>query len=151
MIPFPYNILATIALLAGAFFSGWTAQGWHRDSLEKANAEQILVNVRANAAASIRRADTVIEAQNAAKVRDRDLRIAVSLARDERDGLRLELAEAQRKLSGLSPEACINRAATLSDVLNQCAERYTGLAEKADRHVNDIKTINDSWPTAKPK
>ena len=151
MIPFPYNILATIALLAGAFFSGWTAQGWHRDSLEKANAEQKLVEVRNNAAASIRRADTVIEAQNAAKTRDYNLRIAVSLARDERERLRVELEEAQRQLAGLSAEACINRAATLSDVLNQCTERYTGLAEKADRHVNDIKTLNDSWPTAKPK
>ena len=146
MIPFPYNILATVALLAGAFFSGWTAQGWHRDSLEKADAEQKLVDVRANAAASIRRTDAVIEAQNAAQTRDRNLRIAVSLARDERDGLRMELEEAQRRLAGLSPEACIKRAATLSDVLNQCTERYTGVAEKADRHANDVKTLMDSWP-----
>lgn len=146
MIPFPYNIIATVALLAGAFFSGWTAQGWHRDSLEKADAEQKLVDVRSNAAASIRRTDTVIEAQNAAQTRDRNLRIAISLARDERERLRVELEEAQRQLAGLSPEACIKRAATLSDVLNQCTERYTGVAEKADRHANDIQTLNESWP-----
>jgi chromosome segregation ATPase len=146
MIPFPYNILGTIALLAGAFFSGWTAQGWHRDSQEKDNAEQKLVEVRDNAATSIRRADTVIEAQNAAKVRDRDLRIAISLARDERERLRVELEESQRQLAGLSAEACIKRAATLSDVLNQCTERYTGVAEKADRHANDVQTLTDAWP-----
>lgn len=144
MIPLPYD---RIAIAAVAFFIGWTAQGWHRDSLEKADAEQKLVDVRANAAASIRRTDAVIEAQNAAKTRDHALRIAVSLARDERDGLRLELEEAQRQLAGLSAEACIKRAATLSDVLNQCTERYTGVAEKADRHANDVKTLMDSWPT----
>ena len=146
MIPLPYKLLAVLALMAGVFFSGWTAQGWHRDSLEKADAEQKLVDARANAAASIRRTDAVIEAQNAAQARDRNLRIAVSLARDERERLRVELEEAQRRLAGLPAEACIKRADTLSDVLNQCTERYTGVAEKADRHANDVKTLMDSWP-----
>ena len=146
MIPFPYNIIATVALLAGAFFSGWTAQGWHRDSLEKADAEQKLVDVRSNAAASIRRTDTVIEAQNAAQTRDRNLRIAVSLARDERERLRVELEEAQRRLPSLSHQACIDRAAALSSVFDRCTGRYTDVAERADHHVNDIQTLNESWP-----
>lgn len=36
--------------------------------------------------------------------------------------------------------------ATLSTVLNECQARYRGLAEKADRHANDAKTLDDAWP-----
>jgi len=146
VIPFPYNLLATLALLAGAFFSGWTTQGWHRDSLEKDNAEQKLAEVRSNAAASVRRVENVIQATNAAAARERGLRADAAGARNELDRLRDVLQDYERGTAGIPPASCPDRAIALSDVLQECAGRYSGLAEKADRHASDLQTLMDAWP-----
>lgn len=145
MIPFPYNLIAVAALLAGAFFSGWQTQGWHRDSLEKDHAKQELAQIQLSAAANIRRADNVIVAQSAAAVRETVLRRDASAARSELERLRGDFTP--RPGPGVSSEACRERTASLEDTLLSCAGRYSELAEKADRHANDVKTLMDGWPT----
>ena len=151
MISFPYNLLAGLALLVGAFFSGWTTQGWHRDSLEKSHAtaqyESNLESERLARRSDTARAERVLAAQNASAIRERDIRSVVDLVRGERNGLQQELAAAQARLPTLPHQACIDRAAALSSIFDQCTGRYSDVAERADRHVNDIQTLNDSWPT----
>jgi hypothetical protein len=43
-------------------------------------------------------------------------------------------------------ETLANRNDTLSALFTDCADRYRGMAEKADRHANDARTLNDAWP-----
>lgn len=44
-------------------------------------------------------------------------------------------------------ETLINRANTAGDLLGDCAARYRSVAEKADRHANDVRTLIEAWPT----
>jgi hypothetical protein len=145
MLPFPYNLIAIAALLAGAFFSGWQTQGWHRDSLEKDRAKQELAQVKDSAAANIRRADNGITAQNAAITRETVLRRDASSARSELERLRWDLSHSAGP--SIPPEACRERTATLEDVLLSCAGRYSSVAEKADQYASDVKTLIDGWPS----
>ncbi len=45
-----------------------------------------------------------------------------------------------------SHQACLAGAIASADVLKQCGSEYRGLAETCDRHVNDLKTLSNSWP-----
>lgn len=48
-------------------------------------------------------------------------------------------------LSFVADAATIRHAATTySLVFGECVERYTGLAEKATRHVSDIQTLMEA-------
>lgn len=145
MIPFPYSLIGVAIVASVAFFGGWKVQGWHRDSLEKERAEQKLADVRLSAAVSIRRADNVILAQNAAAARAAVARADADRARSELDGLRAA-SDAAVSAARASHEACVVTASAQSNVLKQCGESYRGLAEIADRHVNDIKTLTEAWP-----
>jgi hypothetical protein len=60
--------------------------------------------------------------------------------------LRRELAQSRAKLSIASSESLRKRVAALEDVFEQCSERYTELAEKADRHASDALTLEQAWP-----
>ncbi len=88
----------------------------------------------------------VTEAQNEARKRESGLRAAADGARSESDGLRNDVDALRRQLAAASRDAAVERAAAIGAVLHQCAARHQGLAERCDRHVNDIRTLRDSWP-----
>jgi hypothetical protein len=143
--PFPYNLIAIAAMVAAGFLGGWQAQGWHRDSLEKDRAEQELVDQRLSAATAIRRTDNVIQAQNAATVREVRLRAAAADARTELERVR-SLADEAVEAARNSHNACVERASALNDVFKGCSREVERVAEKADRHVNDVQTLMEAWP-----
>ena len=123
----------------------YQVQEWKFDSKEKAHVESQLANVRLSAAASIRRQDNVIEAQNEATAR------MVRLRRDA-DNVRTQLARLRNALdmprpntSTVTQDACPEPANPLKELFSQCAGDLTDLAEKADRHTSDVKTLVDSW------
>lgn len=60
--------------------------------------------------------------------------------------LRDTIAAFNRSNSTASTQALIERAAAASSLLGDCADRYRNVAEKADRHSSDVKTLTDSWP-----
>lgn len=86
------------------------------------------------------------EAIHASTIRAQRARADADAARAELDGLRSDLAAGAAAASGESPAACAQRAAALSDVFGQCAARYRDLAERADRHADDARTLMDAWP-----
>lgn len=88
----------------------------------------------------------VTKAQNEAKSRENTLRAAADSARSESDGLRNDLNALRGQYDQLSRDAVIERAAAVGVVLDQCARQYQGLAEKADRHANDVRTLIEAWP-----
>jgi hypothetical protein len=89
-----------------------------------------------------------MEANNAARKREILLRGAASAARSELDGLRDDLATRApgSDLPGSTCEAHSKRISTLETVLSQCAGRYSGLAEIADRALNDSLMYQEAWP-----
>lgn len=55
-------------------------------------------------------------------------------------------------ISGGVPSATVDAlrisTTTLAGVLGDCQGRYRDLAEKADRHASDVKTLTQAWPSA---
>jgi hypothetical protein len=61
-------------------------------------------------------------------------------------GLRDTLAAIRAGVPGASSDALGKSVTTLSTVLADCTGRYHALAERADRHASDVKTLQDAWP-----
>lgn len=135
----------TAAVAATSFGSAWQIQSWRYAAKEAQHEKQKLADVQQSAAATIRRADNIIAAQDAAKNRDSALRVDVAGARNALVGLHDAAADALRA-AGASQAACLERAATLSELHQASARKYVELGEKADRHASDIQTLIEAWP-----
>ena len=61
------------------------------------------------------------------------------------NSLRDELATARANLPNSTCETAINYAATVSELLGQCTERYRDLAEKATGHASDAQALDQAW------
>ena len=59
-------------------------------------------------------------------------------------GVRNELDAIRDGLSVATIDALRHSTATLSVVFGECTERYSGLAEKATRHVSDIRAMTEA-------
>ena len=143
MIP-PQLIIAGL-LLATGFGTAWQIQSWRMDAKEKANVEQILADQRSAATAALRRQEVVIAAQTAAAGREVALRSDADSARTALVGLSHAAEQALRD-AATSHATCLERAAAIADVQQQSTERYRSLGETCDRHVNDIKMMQEAWP-----
>jgi hypothetical protein len=86
------------------------------------------------------------EALHEAAKREQIARRDADAARSERDSLRNQLADAKRRMPEASREAIINYANALADVFENCAARYTAVAEQADGHANDARKVSDTCP-----
>ncbi len=67
-------------------------------------------------------------------------------ARTERDGLRNELADARAHIPAAACTAVREYAATVSGLFAECADAYQGMAEAAQGHASDVRTLIDAWP-----
>lgn len=85
-------------------------------------------------------------AENEARKREADLTFAADNARTERDGLRRDLATISDRLSRASANSLRQYAATANAVLQECTDRYTELARKADGHASDALMLAQGWP-----
>ena len=142
MIP---QIIIAAVIAATGFGAGWHLQTLRYTAKEKAHAEQKLAQIQHNAAASIRRADNVIAAQNAATAR------SVAIRRD-RDSAISELARLRDTLrtmpgAGDTTTACAEPGSKRNDVLLECLASYEALARDADLWKNDALMLRDAWPT----
>lgn len=88
--------------------------------------------------------NTLEEARNAAQKRETENRRAADAARAAAGSLRVTIDALRARLAatpGTQP------AATGLDLLARCADEYRSLAEIADRHANDARTLTEAWPT----
>lgn len=142
-------VAVTIALSAShfaAYRSGRAAIQARWNEAKLAQAELDRKGAEQTRAAERRQAVDVIGAINEAKAREHKAMAAAAGARLERDRLRDDLADAQRDLPSAPPSACIERANTLSGLLDQCAAAYQELAGQADRHAGDALMLQRAWP-----
>lgn len=144
------KLAAIVAALATAFGFGWATNGWRLgERLAEKDAEIDRVKLEATVGARAKEQEfnqRLQEAQNAHARREVLLRDDADRARNSSDRLRDELATIRRDLPVLAADACRQRADTLANVLGQCTVEYRSLAEIADRHVNDKRTLMESWP-----
>lgn len=134
------------ALIAATSFGGaWQIQDWRYGAREAAHEQQKLADQQRAAAAAIRQSEAVIAAQSAAAAR-------VATMRRDADGARAALvslhdaADAAMRSAETSHAACIVTADAERVVLGQCSESYRSLAEVADGHASDVKTLTDACP-----
>jgi len=64
--------------------------------------------------------------------------------------LRDTIATISRGVPSDTIETLRTTVTTLSSVFGDCTTKYRAMAETADRHANDQKTLSDAYPTALP-
>lgn len=135
-----------IVCAAGA----WQAQGWRlgeQIQVERAAHARTAASAEQAAAESQRRINqTIAEARNAAAKREKSLRDAGDVLRDELDGLREQARESNRFLSTAGVDAARATAAAATALLNECAAKYQAMARNAEGHANDSLMLQESWP-----
>ena len=144
----PQLIIAGVLFASGSvagFGAAWKWQAYRMDAKELEHVQQQLANERSAATAAIRRTETVIQAQSAAAVRERNLRNDAAGARVAAISLHDAAAAAMRDAS-VSHAACTERASALGDVLGAVEAAGRSMAEKADRHALDAETLSAAWP-----
>jgi excinuclease UvrABC ATPase subunit len=93
---------------------------------------------------SNRRIKLVEDAINRRNDREKSIRAVADAAGVAVGGLRNELDAARTGMSVADAATLRHAATTYSVIFGECAERYTGLAEKATRHVSDIQTLMEA-------
>jgi hypothetical protein len=62
------------------------------------------------------------------------------------NSLRDTLANIRNGVSTASIDALRQSTTTLTTILADCQGKYSAMAETADRHANDAKTLMEAWP-----
>lgn len=143
--PFSPSLLIAALIAAAAFGSAWKIQDWRFTAKEKERVEQQLENERLAAKAATAEKNREIAARDAATNRERILRMDAANARSAADGLRSDLSTFMRETAS-NDAACIARANTLGKLLGAVEEAGRAMAQVADHHANDVKTLTDTWP-----
>ena len=82
--------------------------------------------------------------------REQTIRDLAAAAGNASVGLRDTLNTIRRNASNDSTETLRHTTVALATVLDDCQVKYRELAEKADRHANDVRTYSEAWPVAAP-
>lgn len=142
-----------IACLIAAALAGigtWRVQEWRWKANTQAKEiaqlkEQGEFNAE-NRRIEQRRQSMVMEANNARTKREENLRRDAAGVRTELAGLRDDLAQSAANLPGATCDAVRKRVTAAENVFEQCAGRYSGLAETAGRHASDSLMYQEAWP-----
>ena len=139
-------LLAAIVSAALSGFGVWKVQEWRYGAKEAERAEIAAEVSRQHRNKERKEAAQVIGAVNEARKREQDARTAAADALLERDSLHNDLAKLRNDLPGISANACKERVKALTEVFEQCTDRYIGMAGKAQRHSDDTDTLEGGWP-----
>lgn len=150
----PYLLLAKIgaalALLAGLLFMGHRyIEGEREVARQEVRNEYALKLAEAKDAA--RAQETLFrkrldEASHHANEREKTIRTSAAAATAASNSLRDYLAGISRSAPDASADALRDSTIALSAVLADCQGRYRELAEAADRHASDVRTLTEAWP-----
>jgi hypothetical protein len=110
-----------------------------------------IANAKADAAEQGRAMEkTARLALAAAATRERSLAADAARARDELDGLRVAVSQAERGFGLRASKDTTSPGLGYSDPFPElfldCSRRYIDMAAKADGHASDAVKLLDSWP-----
>jgi len=147
------KIVAAISLLGGiiwsinAFLDYEQKIGYDRRVAEDNIA---LIAATATARTTERALNKKLEtARDDATAREIKLQTTAAAAGTAAAGLRNALNTIRSSLPDNPASPSPEPARTLAELLGNCAEDYRGVAEKADRHSSDARTVIEAWPAAK--
>lgn len=86
------------------------------------------------------------EANNHANEREIKIRNNLTAATADNKRLRDTINSISGRLPGDTGDARLKAATTGLELLGECADAYIGMAEAADRHANDARTLSEAWP-----
>jgi hypothetical protein len=146
---FPGKWAIYAGIMVGTFVAGgttaWKFQSMRYEAKENERAQHQLATEREWAKNNARQISTVSDALGAATARAGTLRRDADAARSSADSLRDATAAALRA-AATDQATCIERTTTFSELFTASVRAYQGMAATADRHVSDVKTLNDAWP-----
>lgn len=154
LIQTPYRILAgavAILLTCMAIF----AVGWSHgaDSVQarwdKAKSVQMQAAIAAEQEARAKEQSMnqkLQEAENAATEREKKLRADYAAAHAAARGMRDTVAAVRGELPAATADSCRSTADAALAVLGECSDRYREVAEAADGHASDVRTLTEAWP-----
>lgn len=154
LIPIPYLILisgvAILLIVTVFYFLGWSRGGNEvQAEWDKAKTKQLDVAIaaeRANRDKEQSMEQKLNEAQNAAIARENALHADYVAAHTAVLGLRDTVTTLRGQLSSAPLEACRVTADLALKVFGDCTDQYREVAEAADRHASDARTLSDAWP-----
>lgn len=136
-----YSHLAAAGVAASMAASGaWYVQELRMDSREKDNLELQSIQTADLRRLEQARIRNVIDAINVSRASEEKLRAESAANRNALVGLRSSSSKALSH-ARTSLDACIDTTVTYDELFTASTERYTELAEKADRHLIDIKAL----------
>jgi biopolymer transport protein ExbB/TolQ len=150
-----FNPKFWVALVAAAILSfvlffvyraGKAAVRTEWDAEKIAQLERNRESERENRNIESARSRNVADAQAKALQRVAAAKDDALAARSTADGLRDDLAAAQRDLSRSSIASCRQHASTLNTVFAECTRSVEGLAGAAQGHASDSLMLQDAWP-----
>ena len=149
MIPIQTTLIAATASLAIGLATGWTANGWRLNAkIDRMTAEasQALAEAGKNAMLESARLqklkdDALDEANKIAQKNAAD----ATRARTELERLRRELAN-RATVANATCASTRDYASTLAVIFGECATAIGEMAEAADGHALDSRTLQQSWP-----
>ncbi len=142
-------ILAAI----GGGWVAWSLQGFRLDDLKhdfagyKTRVEQQAVEARQAALKQKEQWNKEKEdAEQKAAERESVLRVERDRALAGARRLHDDITALRTRLPNAIPSACIATADTLAVLFDQCQQEYRAMAEVADGHLEDTRTLIDAWP-----
>jgi hypothetical protein len=150
----PYKLMIEIAVF-GLMAAGVVYEGHaflvHKQQIgyDKAVAEYTQKENEALKAAAEKTAalQKQLDAANQhAQIREQTIKSLAAAATTASGGLHDTIAVIGRSMPGASIDALRVATITLAGVLNDCQNTYRAMAEIADRHASDVKTMTEEWP-----
>lgn len=86
--------------------------------------------------------EALVKAQKQSKINAK----AAASAASERDSLLKQLAQSSSTISQATCTSTRDYASTVTAVLGECIAGYTEMAEKAQGHALDARTLRQAWP-----
>lgn len=133
-------IFIVVVFLAG-FGMGWRVDSWQNDSILKVENDKQIEIERIKSRSIVADYQHSIDVQNASNRRIVALNNSNADLNNQLNRLRDTLNIFDQPRARETVAACDQRTATVESVFLGCVEKYSELASKADRHVEDIKTL----------
>ena len=142
--------LAAVAIVAG-MIAGWNWHIKHEQAIgyQKAVAEYTVKLLEAKELADKREHELttqVQEAQANGLKREETIRTLAAAVGKSSDSLRNTANAIRLGLPIATVEAARTAADAFATVFTDCQRRYADVAEKADGHANDVRTLEEAWP-----
>lgn len=148
MMPFSLAPLTFAIGLVVGLITGWGVQTSRIDALKSQHAATLAQSKAAAAQTETHLLKAVQDAQDQAVFRAKVVRRDARASADALERLRDDLARVRAAALAATPPACPEPRPAIGELLAECAAELRDVAEKADRHVSDLRTLVDAWPAA---